>query len=208
MLAKCDEHGYYRAELCPVCNKKGKFLMSDKELDRVGRVITGILRHFPERFDIFLDEHGFVSIKELVEAIRNKNRSFGWLKEEHVVALAETDDKGRYQIKDDKIRATYAHTINVDLSDLPKDGIPEVLYYPASEEEAPMLLERGITPMEQTYVHLSGTKEKAMEAGMVKNESPVILTIDGKKMAEENTEIYRAGREVYLAKNVPADCLR
>ncbi len=205
MLAKCDEHGYYRAELCPICNKKGKFLMSDKELDRVGRIITGILRHFPERFGVTLDEHGFVSIDELVEAIKSRNRSFGWLKEEHVIALAETDDKGRYQMKDGMIRATYAHTIDVDLSDLPDDDIPEVLYYPASEEEAPMLLERGITPMGQTYVHLSGTKEKAMEAGMVKNENPIILTIDAKKMAGE---IYRAGREVYLAKKVPADCLQ
>jgi putative RNA 2'-phosphotransferase len=205
MLAKCDDHGYYRAELCPVCNKKGKFLMSDKELDRVGRVITGILRHFPERFGVTLDEHGFVSVKELVEAIRNKNRSFGWLKEEHVIALCETDGKSRYEIRDGKIRATYAHTINVDLSDLPKDNIPEVLYYPASEEEAPMLLERGINPMEQTYVHLSGTREKAIEAGMVKNESPVILSVDAKKMVGE---IYRAGKEVYLAKKVPADCLQ
>ena len=204
MLAKCDDHGYYRAELCPVCNAKGKFLMSDKELDRVGRVVTGILRHFPERFSVELDQHGFIPVTDLVEAIKSRNRSFGWLKEEHVIALCETDEKGRYQIKDGKIRATYAHTISVDLSDLPKDNIPETLYYPTSEEEAPMLLERGISPMDRSFVHLSGTREKAVEAGMVSNENPIILRIDAKKMIEEGMEVYRAGREVYLTKEVPA----
>jgi putative RNA 2'-phosphotransferase len=207
MLAKCDDHGYYRAELCPVCNRKGKFLMSDKELDRVGRVITGILRHFPDRFGVTLDEHGFVPVTDLVEDIKSRNRSFSWLKEEHVIALCETDEKGRYQIKDGRIRATYAHTINVDLSDLPTDGIPDKLYYPASEEEAPMLLERGITPMGQTYVHLSGTMEKANEAGMVKNENPIILEIDVKNMTERGIGVYRAGKDVFLTKDVPADCV-
>ncbi len=49
MLGKCDEHGYYRGETCPVCNTKGKFLMSDRELDSLGRIMAGVLRHFPEK---------------------------------------------------------------------------------------------------------------------------------------------------------------
>ena len=203
MLARCDDHGYYRGELCPECSKKGRYLMSDKELDSVGRVVTGILRHFPDRFGIMMDEHGFVFMDALVEAIRRR-RSLSWLKPEHITALSETDAKGRYEIREGEIRATYGHTIDVDLSDLSKENIPERLYYPASEEEAQILAERGIKPADRSFVHLSETVEKAMEAGMVRNESPVILTIRSKEMIDDGLDVLRAGKSVFLVKEVSA----
>jgi len=207
MLAKCEEHGYYRAEVCPVCHKEGKFLMDDDEMDRIGRTVTGILRHFPQNFGVDIDEHGFVSIEDMAQSIKRRKRGVNWLKEEHIIALCETDGKGRYEIKDGRIRTTYGHTIDVNLDDLPDDNIPEKLYYPAAEEEAPMLIERGIKPSDRGWVHLSGTKEKAMEAGLIRNESPVILAIDAKKAIEEGRSIKRAGKEVYLVKEVTSEYL-
>jgi len=44
MLAECKDHGYFRGESCPVCNEKGKFLMTDKELNSLGRIMAGVLR--------------------------------------------------------------------------------------------------------------------------------------------------------------------
>ena len=207
MLAKCEEHGYYRSEFCPICNKKGKFLMDDNEMDRIGRTVTGILRHFPQNFGVNMDEHGFVSIEDMAQSIKRRKRGFGWLREEHIIALAETDAKGRYEIRDGRMRATYGHTVDVNLDDLPGDNIPENLYYPAAEEEAPMLIERGIKPTDRRMVHLSGTKEKAMEAGLIRNESPVILAIDAKRAIEDGIPIKRAGKAVYLTKEVTSEYL-
>ena len=47
----------------------------------------------------------------------------------HFEAIANADEKGRYQVENGMIGATYGHSIELDL-DLPTDDIPEVLYYP------------------------------------------------------------------------------
>jgi len=72
MLKECKDHGYFRAEFCPVCGDEGRFLMNDEELDRMSRTMAGVLRHFPERFDLRVDRHGFVDLKAFVNALQRK----------------------------------------------------------------------------------------------------------------------------------------
>src|SRR5688500_2739064 len=97
-LGECVQHGYFRAEACPACDEKGRFLMSDEELERLGRVMAGILRHFPDRFNLPMDGHGWVDMRAFVNALRQAKPQYHWLKPHHVSAIVETDPKGRYQI--------------------------------------------------------------------------------------------------------------
>ncbi|HDN96271.1 MAG: RNA 2'-phosphotransferase [Thermoplasmata archaeon] len=203
MLAECNEHGYYRGRVCPVCKKEGKFLMDDREIKKLSSILIGILRHFPQQFNIKLDPHGWANIDEVCEAIKNKIDRFYWIRKKHVVALALTDEKGRYQLKEGKIRATYAHTIEVDLSDLPEADV-DTLYYPVTEEELEIVLEQGLLPTDRNKVHLSGSVEKAVEAGKTRVENPVILKIDAKKAMKDGVDIRKAGKEVYIADQIDA----
>ena len=50
-LKNCSQHGPFRGEECPVCGEEGKFLMSEDELNSVGRILAGVLRHFPSPSD-------------------------------------------------------------------------------------------------------------------------------------------------------------
>jgi putative RNA 2'-phosphotransferase len=206
MLGRCPDHGYYRAERCPVCKEKGKFLMSDEEIRKLGGTVTGILRHFPEQFGIRMDHHGWVNLGELVDAIKGERLNFHWLRMEHIVALAETDGKGRYEVDGDWVRATYAHTINLDLSDLPRSDADE-LYYPVTQEEADIIVETGLYPSDRAKVHLSRTKEKAMEAGQVRTDNPVILAIDAARAQEDGVDIRKAGRDVCVSDEIDAKYL-
>ncbi len=203
MLAECPEHGYYRGKTCPECKKEGKFLMDDREVRKLSSVLIGILRHFPQQFNVKLDTHGWADIDEVCNAIKSRIDRFYWLRKKHVVALALTDEKGRYQLREGKIRATYAHTIEVDLSDLP-DADVDTLYYPVTEEELEIVLEQGLLPTDRNKVHLSGSVEKAMEAGKTRVDNPVILKIDAKKAMEEGVVIKKAGKEVYIADEIDA----
>ena len=72
MLRMCRDHGYFRGEECPICGDEGKFLMSSYELESLGRIMAGILRHFPEKFGLHMDEEGFVDIYKLVSSIKRK----------------------------------------------------------------------------------------------------------------------------------------
>lgn len=80
----------------------------------------------------------------------------GQQREERLIALVTSDrKKHRYEIDGKHIRAKYGHSVDVELeSDYPENKLPS-LYYGVSQEEVDMLLESGIKPIRQTYVHLA-----------------------------------------------------
>lgn len=201
MLAECEEHGYFRGEACPKCGNEGKFLMNDRELDSIGRIIAGALRHFPDKLGLMIDGHGWVDIYEFIKSVGVSRSGFDWLRYHHIEAIALTDPKGRYQIDGGMIRATYGHSINVNLDDLPLADADE-FFYPVTEEEIDIILEGGLFPTDRKMVHLSGNIEKAIEAGKVRTDDPLILRIDGKKAKKNGVKIYHAGKDVYITEGI------
>ena len=77
MMRECEDHGYFREEECPICGNEGKFLMNDFEVDRLGRTVAAILRH--GKFDLPMDEQGFVSIRKMVGAIKDNSRRMHYI---------------------------------------------------------------------------------------------------------------------------------
>lgn len=207
MLKECAQHGYFRADNCPVCGQSGRLLMNDRELDHLGRIMTGILRHFPDRYQLAIDAHGWVSLPDMVRAVSRKHPAYHWLRAQHLVAIAETDAKGRYEVRDERVRATYGHTLEVEL-DLPTENIPDRLYFPVTPEEAGIVLEVGLRPSDRKKVHLSKTAADARAAGQVRTPSPVILEIDAEKARSTGIVIMQAGKTVFLADQIPAELLR
>ena len=203
MLSNCQEHGYFRGETCPVCGKKCKFLMNERELSSLSRIMAGALRHFPEKLGLMMDGKGWVEINELIEAIGTSRSGFNWLRAHHIEGLVETDPRGRYQIDGGMVRATYGHTIDVNPDDLPIADNDE-FFYPVTEEESDIILEGGLHPTDRKKVHLSGSLEKALEAGKVRTDEPLILKIDGKKARKDGLKIYQAGRDVFVTDSVDA----
>jgi putative RNA 2'-phosphotransferase len=206
MLKECRSHGFFRGEICPNCGSKGKFLLNEKELDLLGRTLAGVLRHFPKRYGLDMDVHGWVDLRDLVTAIQIRHKKFRFLKPHHIIALIQTDPKGRYQFDEGRVRATYGHSIELDL-DLPTENIPPVLYYPTTEEECSILLEIGLRPSDRQWVHLSDTLESATEAGKVRTENPVILKVDAERARKDGVVIKKAGKFVYITKEVPPEYL-
>ncbi len=206
MLRMCREHGFFRGEECQVCGDEGKFLMSSYELESLGRVLALILRHAPDRFELEMDEEGFIDLYKIVTAIkRKKGDRMRWLRPTHIIGLVETDPKGRYQVEDNNVRATYGHSIPLKMS-LPTDSIPERLFYPAKPDEIEKLISEGIHPVDRRMVHLSKTWNDAFEAGIHKEgPEPIILRIDAELALNNGIIIQRAGKTVFTVEEVPPD---
>ena len=117
--------------------------MADREMNSIGRILALVLRHAPEKFNVDMDLNGWVNAKDLSFSIQEKRRGFHWLRPWHLNAIADTDEKGRYQMEGDMIRATYGHSIELEL-DLPTDNIPDELYWPCDPETVSTHLEYGI----------------------------------------------------------------
>ncbi len=180
--------------------------MSDQEIDRVGRMMAGILRHFPERFNLQMDGRGWVDLDEFVNQVRRSRRNNRWMRREHIAALVDTDEKGRYQIDGGMVRATYAHSVNVNLDDLP-EAEADWLYFPVSEEELGIVLETGLRPSDRNMIHLSSSPEKAYSAGRVHIGDPIILKVNVPGATASGNYIFRAGKSVYVTDAVEPEFL-
>src|SRR5438128_12337784 len=105
------------------------------------------------------------------------------------------------------MRATYGHSKDIDL-DLPTEGIPDVLFYPTTEDESHLLMEAGLRPSDRKMVHLSATFEAALEAGRVRIAQTVILEIEAKTDRDARVVIQKAGKTVFKSKENPSECLQ
>ncbi|MCS7119463.1 MAG: RNA 2'-phosphotransferase [Archaeoglobaceae archaeon] len=199
----CPKHGFYRGELCS-CGFKGEIVLRKEKVERLGKFVSGVLRHFPQKFDLEIDENGWVNFESLVKVVEKKYR---WASRWILKALVYSDVKKRYELRDDKIRARYGHSIDVKLSDMP-EATEDSLYYSTSEEEASRLLEIGIKPVNQSYVHLSTNFEKSIEVAALRSKKPIILEIDAKKSREDGIKILKANDFIALAKEVPAKYIK
>ena len=121
--------------------------------------------------------------------------------------MVETDPKGRYQLENGRLRATYAHTLDLEL-DLPTDKNPEHLYFACSKEDADEYLGHGLYPGDRNMVHLSSTRLNALEAGRHIIGKPIVLLVDVKAAEEAENEIMKAGTTVYLSKEISGNFLK
>ena len=206
MVRQCRTHGHFRGSNCPTCNAEGKFVMSDKESNSIGKILALVLRHAPEKFGVEMDLNGWVNTRELSDAIQNQRRYYHWIRSWHFQAIADSDDKGRYQVEGEMIRATYGHSIDLEL-DLPTDDIPEALYWPCEPDMTSTHLELGLSAGDRNHVHLSKTIAKAMEAGHVRIDRPAIIEIDTSRAIADGHTIWRAGTTVFLCEEMPPDYL-
>ncbi len=205
MIGECNKHGFFRDEVCPVCGDKGRFIMKDSEVERLSRSMASILRH--GNMELGMDDQGYVDLRELIDAVKERNPWMHWLAPRHVLALAETDARERYQVYGDYVRATYGHTVELDM-ELATDNVPDWLFYPIEPEYVDEVLGEGLGPSDRSMVHLSSTRDNAVTAGTFRiGGEMVILAIDTTKCFEMGHDIGRATKAVYLCDFVPAECI-
>jgi len=161
-----------------------------RERKRVSKFISYVLRHNPYKFNLKMDKQGYVELRDLIGVLRMK---FPFVDEDYLRELVK-EDKKRFEIKGDKIRALYGHSIDVEI-EYPKIVPPDILYHGTSRQAVKQILKEGLKPMRRKFVHLSKNKEEAYRVGRRKDKSPLILEVRAK-------DAYNAGIVFYDAKGV------
>ena len=61
-------HGFSGVKNAPLSGEDGVLVMSPRHLDQFGRIMAGVLRHFPDRFELEMDKQGWVEASDFVES--------------------------------------------------------------------------------------------------------------------------------------------
>ena len=171
--------------------------------EKVSRFLSGLLRHFPHKFGIKVDENGWAKIEEVKAVLRRKygvDRSF-------IEKIVMNDDKGRFELDRERIRAKYGHTIPVNKEWSEKGRIPEKLYHGTNPKKLKSIMRLGLIPVKRLEVHLSRTVEEAVNVGKRHCRNPVVLEIDAKSMVEKGIKIRKKG-EVFTTDSVSPEFIR
>lgn len=72
---------------------------------KLSKFISYVLKHNPTKYCFEMDKNGFVSLDDLLSVLQTRYEYRGWISKENIYELNEKNDKQRFEIKDDKIRA-------------------------------------------------------------------------------------------------------
>ncbi|NOY10708.1 MAG: thiamine-phosphate kinase [Archaeoglobi archaeon] len=176
--------------------------MTSEERKRVSKFLSGLLRHYPDRFGVEVDRSGFANLNDVLRVLEER---YG-VGEEHLRAIVSLDGKRRFEICDGKIRARYGHSIDVDVR-WSEGNAPRKLYHATAPENLGSIMRHGLLPMRRREVHMTETPEEALEVGLRHSKTPVLLEIDAESMIRDGLEIRKKGR-VFTADSVPPRYIR
>jgi len=165
--------------------------------ERISRFLSYLLRHRPSEYPLAFDRHGFVAWSEVVDLVEER---FYDATEEEIRAVVIESEKKRFELRDDKIRATYGHSFPVDLGLEPVEP-PDELYYGTARDLAQSILREGLKPRDRRYVHLSASLEEAEAVGKRRDPAPAIVVVDTQAAREAGIVFYRSG-PLFLAETV------
>ncbi|MGW0909227.1 RNA 2'-phosphotransferase [Streptomyces sp. NPDC002853] len=170
---------------------------------KVSKYLSKHLRHQPERIGLTLDENGWAEIDDLVAAAAAHGFRFTRAELEHVVAV---NDKQRFAVEGDRIRASQGHSVDVDLN-LPPATPPAYLFHGTVVHNIAAIRAEGLRPMNRHAVHLSPDRETATRVG-ARRGRPVVLSVDTGAMHRDGHVFQVSANGVWLTAAVPPGYLR
>ncbi|MGV9253521.1 RNA 2'-phosphotransferase [Streptomyces sp. NPDC003697] len=177
--------------------------MDERRTVKVSKFLSRHLRHQPERLGLTLDEGGWVAIDALITAAATQGFPFSREELDHVVA---TNDKRRFAVEGDRIRASQGHSVEVDLGLAPATP-PPCLYHGTVPRALHAIRTEGLRPMRRHDVHLSADRVTATRVG-ARRGRPVVLSVDAAAMHRDGHVFHVSANGVWLTQAVPARYLR
>lgn len=175
-------------------------MIDDKDIKRISKALSYVLRHHPESIDIELDKQGWTDVDILISQLNTHNLPIDRELLNHVV---ETNSKKRFAFSSNgqQIRASQGHSVAIDLGYTPQVP-PDILFHGTSEKYIESILSTGLEKRERQHVHLSQDQQTAIQVGG-RHGKPVVLIIEAAQMQTAGYLFYLSENNVWLTDHVP-----
>ena len=166
--------------------------------ERISRFLCYLLRHAPKEYPLAIDGEGYAAWNDVVEVVQNR---FGDVTQAEIQSVVTGLDKKRFELKDDRVRATYGHSFPVQLG---LEGVepPPELYFGTARDLAQSILRDGLKPRDRRYVHLSSSLPDALAVGKRRDPTPAVIVVDARTAHAQGVRFFAAG-PLFLAESVP-----
>jgi putative RNA 2'-phosphotransferase len=177
--------------------------MDDRAV-KISKFLSLVLRHQPGKIGLSLDQSGWATTSQLIEASRRSGFEFTLEELQNVVV---GNDKKRFSLSDDglRIRANQGHSIKVELGYAPT-APPEILYHGTAERFLASIKQQGLIKGKRQHVHLSADVDTATKVGR-RHGKPVVLRVEAGRMRQDGFIFYLSANGVWLTEGVPVQYL-
>ena len=162
-------------------------------LVKTSKFLSLVLRHHPEKAGLTLDESGWCFIPDLLKGCK--------ITREELDSIVANNDKKRFEIVFNYIRAVQGHSIEVDLKYEPTVP-PDILYHGTAIQFLDSIYKKGLIKGKRQHVHLTDNLETAFKTG-ARHGRAVVIALDAKTMHAAGVLFYRAPNGVWLVDAVP-----
>lgn len=172
-----------------------------KQLDKISKFLSYVLRHQPEAIGITLDTNGWIEINTLITHANQHGES---LTKELIEEVVKTNDKKRFTISEDglKIRAAQGHSTQQVKINYVEKVPPELLYHGTATRFINSIKQQGLIAGDRHYVHLSSDEQTANKVGE-RHGKPIVLKVKALLMHQQGFKFYLADNGVWLTNAVP-----
>ncbi|MVN85850.1 RNA--NAD 2'-phosphotransferase [Deinococcus sp. HMF7620] len=168
--------------------------MNDRQLSKR---LAYLLRHAPHEAGLTLAPGGWVPLAPLLTHLGVTRAA--------VEGVVANNDKARFSLLGDQIRANQGHSVPVDLN-LEPVVPPPFLYHGTHPGALAAIRQHGLRPMNRHHVHLSADRETAVQVG-ARRGRPAVLTVRAGAMHEAGHVFYRSENGVWLTDAAPPEFL-
>ena len=167
------------------------------------RMLNYVLGHHPDEFGLVPDEEGFVSKKELIQALHEEE---GWtfVRESHLQSITLENNKFGVEFTDKMIRVSPEVT-GLVLGPRPEVAPPALLYFGTRRRAYPAVLKYGLLPAGSPWVALYSEEEMALRVGQRRDRQPIMLTILAERAYQRGTRFLGLSESVFLVEKIAPD---
>ena len=171
---------------------------------RLSVYLCYLLRHHPGEAELDMDEHGWVSVDDLIRGVNRRGKDR--LDRDRLERIVSEDRKGRYRFNEDhsRIKCCQGHSIPCVIPELTYGSPPRYLYHGTNTAALKKIEADGaIRKMNRHAVHMQPTEAQAWTSAERWRLTPVVLKIDAGTMAEEGYAFGMAENGVWCTDRVP-----
>ena len=173
----------------------------DKGLKNISKAMSHALRHAPEEYGIVLDAQGWTQYDKFLEALSRKSPALRDINKFTVEKIMKESDKARYEIRGNRIRACYGHSLPGKIEHTPQEP-PEFLYHGTPTINLPNISREGLKSMSRQYVHASEDIATAEMVARRWRDTYTILRIKAREAWESGVNFYNGNDDIWMMDSI------
>lgn len=162
------------------------------------KTISWLLRHGAKEENIAMNDEGFVKINDLLKWLKTKHRII--LSENNLRQIVNNNDKKRYLIKNDLIRANQGHSIQMNMTMETFTQSNSHLIHATYYKNYDSIKSSGLKSMSRNDVHLINVDSSSNKFHMIRQDTDLYVFVNG-----NNLNLKQSTNGVILVDHVPPE---